>query len=342
MTRRFLAMVLAAAVVALGSAAVRPAAAEDKIKLTIGWQPTMNGARFFVAQAEDLFAKEGLDVNLIKFTAGPPFFAAFESSSIDVGFMGIQPAVTAVAQGIPVEIVAVENNAAGAEGLVARQGSGIKKIADLRGKKVATKRGTSAYTALLTGLKTAGLKETDIQFIDLDVTALMPAFSRGDIQAAWYWEPWMGLLERADGHLVATDGDIDLPSGLVWVARDKWVKANPEGMQRLLRVLDEAADLIRTQPEKMAKLIAKPLGLTEEHVLEVLTKEATWPTNRESVATSYPFSMAPAAIKADKGMVAVLTDNAKFQKQYKIIDSVPDFTKVVDPGPLETYLGAAK
>ena len=160
----------------------------------------------FVAESEDLFSKEGLDVNLIKFTAGPPFFAAFQSRSIDVGFMGLQPAVTAVAQGVPVKIVAAENDAFGAEGLVARDDSGIKMLTDLRGKKVATKRGSSAHTALLTGLQIAGLKEGDIQLVDLDVTALLPAFRKGDIQAAWYWEPWMGLLKRENGRVVATDG----------------------------------------------------------------------------------------------------------------------------------------
>ena len=139
--------------------ALPSSAQEAKIKVTMGWQPTMNGARFFIAEAEGLFTKEGLELNLVKFTAGPPFFAAFQSGSIDVGFLGFQPAVTAVAQGIAVKIVAVENDAGGAEGLVARQDSGIKGLADLRGKKVATKRGSSAHTALLTGLKIGGLNE---------------------------------------------------------------------------------------------------------------------------------------------------------------------------------------
>jgi taurine transport system substrate-binding protein len=253
--------------------------------------------------------------------------------------MGLQPAVTAVAQGIPIKIVAAENDAFGAEGLVAREDSGIKSLADLRGKKVATKRGSSAHTALLTGLQVGGLKETDVQLIDLDVTALLPAFRKGDIQAAWYWEPWMGLLKREGGHVVSTDGDIKLPSGIVWIARESWLKENPEAMQRLLRVLDKAALRIRDQPEAMAKLVAKRLELSEEHVLEVLTKEATWPTNSESVADSYPFSMSVNSTISGKGMAGVLADNAKFQQATKIIEAVPDFTKAVDPGPLSIYLG---
>lgn len=333
---RCVAMVLLAALT-ISQSALSVRAQETKIKVTLGWQPTMNGARFFIAEAEGLFAKEGLELNLVKFTAGPPFFAAFQSDSIDVGFLGFQPAVTAVAQGIAVKIVAVENDAGGAEGLVSRQDSGIRGLADLRGKKVATKRGSSAHTALLTGLKVGGLNESDIQLIDLDVTALLPAFRKGDVEAAWYWEPWMGLLKREGGHVVATDRDIKFPVGIVWVARERWLKDNPEAMQRLLSVLDKAAVRIREEPQVVAKLVAKRLELTDEHVLEVLTKQAAWPTNAESVADSYPFSMSVQATAAGKGLAGVLADNAKFQQAAKIIQDLPDFTRGVDPGPLAAY-----
>jgi taurine transport system substrate-binding protein len=336
MTRRLALLLLS--LLALMPAPLPGRAQDAKIRVTMGWQPTMNGARFFIAEAEGLFAQEGLEPHLIKFTAGPPFFAAFQSGSIDVGFLGFQPAVTAVAQGIAVRIVAVENDAGGAEGLVARQDSGIKGLADLRGKKVATRRGSSGHTALLTGLQRAGLKESDIQLIDLDVTALLPAFRKGDIQAAWYWEPWMGLLKREGGHVVATDRDIGLPVGIVWVARARWLEDNGEAMQRLLRVLDRAALRIREEPQVVARLVAKRLELTDEHVFEVLTKQASWPTNRESVADSYPFSMSVQATAAGKGLAGVLAENAQFQKDANIIQQLPDFTRGVDPEPLAAYV----
>jgi aliphatic sulfonates family ABC transporter substrate-binding protein len=336
MTRRTAVLLLA--LLALAPASLPARAQDAKIKVTMGWQPTMNGARFFIAEAEGLFAVAGLEINPVKFTAGPPFFAAFQSGSIDVGFLGLQPAVTAVAQGIAIKIVAVENEAGGAEGLVARQDSGIGRLADLRGKKVATRRGSSGHTALLTGLRRAGLRESDIQLIDLDVTALLPAFRKGDIDAAWYWEPWMGLLKREGGRVVVTDRDIGLPVGIVWVAHARWLQHNREAMQRLLRVLDKAALRIRDEPQVVARLVAKRLELTEQHVLEVLTTQASWPTNRESVARSYPFSMSVEATAAGKGLAGVLADNAQFQKDANIIQDLPDFTRGVDPEPLAAYV----
>jgi aliphatic sulfonates family ABC transporter substrate-binding protein len=338
MPRPVAALLLSALLLAAFWTSPAGAADHEKIKFTLGWQPTMNGARFFVAEAKGLFAEEGLEPKLVKFTAGPPFFAAFQSASIDVGFLGFQPAVTGIAQGIPIKIFALENNASRAEGLVATQASGIKTLADLRGKRVATKRGSSAHTALLTALGTVGMKLSDIELVDLDVTALVPAFRKGDVQAAWYWEPWMGLLKRENGRVVVTDEDINLPVGILWAAREAWMKDNAEALRRLFRILDKAALLIRQNPKEISELISRPLGLSAEHVEEVLTKEASWPTNAESTAANYVFSMAPDMITSGKGLAGVLQANAKFQKDAGIIQAVPDFSKAVDPKPLADYL----
>jgi aliphatic sulfonates family ABC transporter substrate-binding protein len=309
------------------------------IKVNLGWQPTMNGARYFVAQANRLFEQAGLEPNLIKFTAGPPFFAAFQSGSIDVGFMGFQPAVTAIAQGIPVKIIAVENDAWGAEGLVVRKDSGINTLADMRGKTIATKRGSSADTALRAGLRKAGLKDGDVKIVDVDVTALVPAFTKGDIQGGWYWEPWMGLLKRQGGVVIAVDKDVDVPVGIVWVAREAWIRENPGAVQRLLHAIDLATDPLRKNPKAVAAEISKPLGLTEEHVFDAITKQAYWPTLAESLSKTYQFSVHPEVVAANRGLAGVLTENAKFQMTFGIIKAVPDFTKAIDPTPLVKYVG---
>jgi hypothetical protein len=47
----------------------------------------------------------------------------------------------------------------------------------------------------------------------------------------------------------------------------------------------------------------------------------------------------PEVVAANRGLAAVLTENAKFQMTFGIIKSVPDFTKAVDPAPLVKYVG---
>src|SRR5512135_1105800 len=114
--RRFLEKTGAAAIGLMAGGSVSRALAATSNKSTavrFGWQPTLNGSRYFVAHDAGLFAKNGIEVEQIKFLAGPPFFAAFESGSIDVGFMGTPPASIGIAQGVPMKIFAVENYAWG-------------------------------------------------------------------------------------------------------------------------------------------------------------------------------------------------------------------------------------
>ena len=168
---------------------LRALGATASTKIRFGWQPTLNGARYFIAHDEGLFAKNGIEVEQIKFLAGPPFFAAFQSGSIDVGFMGTPPASVGIAQGVPMKIFAVENYAPGSEGLIVTAKSGINSLKDLRGKRIAAQRGTSGEYGLITGLKSVGMTLKDIDYLTLDVTALLPAFTNGNIDGGWYWEP---------------------------------------------------------------------------------------------------------------------------------------------------------
>jgi aliphatic sulfonates family ABC transporter substrate-binding protein len=313
-------------------------AAETPIKIRFGWQPTLNAARYFAAHDAGIFKTNGIDVEQIKFLAGPPFFAAFQSGSIDVGFMGTPPASVGIAQGVPMKIFAVENYAYGSEGLVATKKSGIKSLKDLKGKRVAAQRGTSGHYGLIRGLEKAGLTIKDIHFIDLNVTVLLPAFSKGEIDAGWYWEPWQGEMRDAGGVQIATDEDVGAAGGIVWVARTEWLDKNPEAVQRLLRSLDQASALLAKQTAKIASYLHSDIGVSVELAKTVMTKEAKWPLMHEEWDPSYVLSMNPQAIESGKGLIAVLNKLANFQYQVSAIKRVPDFKAAIDTKPLARYV----
>src|SRR5690625_6905358 len=63
------------------------------VSVKIGWQPSVE-APFYIAERENLFEENGIDPEIMKFTAGPPMFAALDSGSVDVTYMGTPPAVT--------------------------------------------------------------------------------------------------------------------------------------------------------------------------------------------------------------------------------------------------------
>ncbi|HEX4720910.1 MAG TPA: PhnD/SsuA/transferrin family substrate-binding protein, partial [Pseudonocardiaceae bacterium] len=82
-------------------------------------------------------------VKFDQFGSGPLVNQAFGANAIDVGFMGDTPAMFAQASNLPLNVIAVSSTSGPGTTLLARAGSGIHSLADLRGKKIASTRNTA-------------------------------------------------------------------------------------------------------------------------------------------------------------------------------------------------------
>ena len=119
------------------------------------------------------------------FTDGPNMNAAFLAKALDIGTMGDTPALFASAAGADVVVVAAGHaRPNGLLQIVARPGTGIRSLGDLRGKSVAATRGTALHGYLLLALHRAGLKQGDIRLIDVPLVALGRTLQSGDADAA--------------------------------------------------------------------------------------------------------------------------------------------------------------
>jgi len=75
--------------------------------------------------------------------------------------------------------------------IVARRSSGIASLADLRGKRIATLRATSADFFLAKMLEKGGLTEADVTVINmLPLENMAPSIQKGEIDAVAIWEPF--------------------------------------------------------------------------------------------------------------------------------------------------------
>lgn len=301
--------------------------------IKIGWQPSME-AQFYVAQDQKLFEENGLKPEYTKFTAGPPMFAAFNSGSIDVAYMGGPPSLIAMSQDLPVSIIAVEVDASNGEGLVVNAQSGIKSIEDLKGKKIAVARGSSAEAAMMTGLEKYGMDSDDVQIIDLDVTTIIPAFQKGDVDGVWVWDPWLSKLETAGGKVITTDAEVGFNMFGVWVARNEWIKENPEAAKAFITSLSDANEIISTDKEKSTKILSAVLELETKEAVGILNK-VSYPTVEELLDEEYIFSMNPSTVNEGKGIVTTATMVAEFLKEKGSITEVPDVKKYINPTILE-------
>jgi NitT/TauT family transport system substrate-binding protein len=151
--------------------------------------------------------------------------------------------------------------------IVARRSSGIRRIEDLRGKKVAATLNTSSQYFLREMLRKSGmLLETDIRFVNLEGPAMPAALKRGDVDAVAIWEP------HAQNSLDALGSDaVDLQNASVYRERFNLntttkVLKDPDKRRALvefLRAIMRASDLARRQPIQARVLLAPFIGTPE-------------------------------------------------------------------------------
>jgi taurine transport system substrate-binding protein len=340
MKRSLAMLVLFALLAGLASKAAAQASAPAPalIKIRFAWQP-YNAVLFYTARDLKLFEKAGLAAELVKFTAGPPQFAAYRSESIDAGLFGTAGYVVGLSQGLDLKNFYIQIISAYADGLVVRPDSGIATLKDLKGKKIAFLRGTSAHIGLVTAIQKAGLSPADVQMVTMDITNMVPAFSNKDVDGAYAWEPWISKMEAAGGKVLTRTIDLGLNTSDHWVVREKWAKANPEGMRRLVRVVDLAYEAFTKDKSVAIRATAENLGVTEavaKHIVEIN------PTLSLQQVVDPKFGLSILPEPGNPGAAGMIQQVGDFLLTQDIIKAKIDGKSAVDGSWVAEYLKAKR
>ena len=159
------------------------------------------------------------------FTAGPPMMEALAADAIDIGACGDTPPLFALAGGAPIRIVGALRASPEYVDLLAPAGSKATRVADLRGKRVALARGSSAHHLLLAALNREGMTMADIRPVYLTPNDAQPAFTHGDVDAWAIWDPFATNNLR-QGAVKVTDGR-GLTHGLAFEVTSTKALADP-------------------------------------------------------------------------------------------------------------------
>ena len=271
MRLKALAATLAVATLALAGCAVDNSGSDStKETIRIGYQSFPSGD---LIVKQNKWLEEALpDYNIkwIKFDSGADVNTAFIAKELDFGALGSSPVARGLSAplNIPYKVAFVLDVAGDNEALVARNGSGVTTIADLRGKKIGTPFASTAHYSLLAALDQNGLKPTDVQLVDLQPQAILAGWERGDIDAAYTWLPTLDDLRKTGRDLItsrqlAEDGKPTLDLGAV---RTEFADQHPEVVDIWRQQEARALDVIKDDPQAAAKAIAAEVGLTPEVV----------------------------------------------------------------------------
>jgi sulfonate transport system substrate-binding protein len=197
-----------------------------------------------------------------EFPSGLPLLEALNGGSIDVGHSGDAPLLFAQAAGIPFQIFAASNSSPESTGVVVPKESSIHSFAELKGKKLAFARGSSAHLVVAQLLAREGMSFADIKPVYLEPPDARAAFEAKAIDAWAVWDPFLAAAEVEGGARLIVNG-----AGLnghreFYFGRADFLKTNPGVVEVVMTVLAETGRAAKSDPKATADFLAGKLGIT--------------------------------------------------------------------------------
>lgn len=235
---------------------------------------------------EKRLAPLGVAVTWTEFNAGPVQLEALNVGAIDFGDVGEAPPIFAQAAGAPLVYAGATVPRPRLEAVIVPQGSPIKTVADLKGKRIGYNKGSNVQYFLVKLLEKHGLKYGDVQSIFLPPPDARAAFERGAIDAWIIWDPFYAAAEHTLGaRLLADASGVVNNRGYYFTSRDFATKNTDVLKIAIDEVNAVDAWAAKNKPAAAAEL-SQVLGLDRAITERYLARAAfgTAPVTREILA----------------------------------------------------------
>jgi NitT/TauT family transport system substrate-binding protein len=281
-----------------------------------GWFPWQ------VAEEQDLFAANGVEVELTYFENYTDSLNALATGNLDANSQTLNDTLAWVSGGGAQTIVLTNDNSTGNDQLIARQG--ITSVADLTGATVGVEEGTVDHFLLLLALEDAGLSESDVEIAPLATDAAAAAFVAEQVDAVGVFAPFTTTaLERPGSTVIASSADFPgaIPDHLVFDT--EFVEANPAAVQAVVDTWFDTLAWIDEHPDEAVAIMAELAGVSAD---DYLTYDAgtTIFSIEDNVAAFTPGDT-PANLDHMAGRIA------EFLVSAGLVDQQPSLDGLLDP-----------
>jgi NitT/TauT family transport system substrate-binding protein len=237
------------------------------VTIRVGHFPNVTHVQALVARAMERqgrpwFAEKlggGVKLEWYAYNAGPSAMEAIFAGSLDLTYVGPNPALNAYARSRGEEIRVIAGAVNGGSALVVQPEGNLNKPADFRGKRIGTPQfGNTQDVAARAWLVAGGLRITqtggDAQVLPTANPDQLSLFQSKQLDAVWTVEPWVSRLElEAGGKILIEEKDsitTVLASSVRFLSENKdltkrfaaahrelteWIRQNPQEAQRMVR-----------------------------------------------------------------------------------------------------------
>ncbi len=257
---------LTAAVAALGQFSL--AHGDERQAFHIGFQKGGGLLGLLKAQGtlEKTLGAQGWTVSWFEFPAGPQLLEALNAGSVHFGYTGAPPPVFAQAADKNIVYVAAEPSGPTAEAIIVKPESPLAHAADLKGKRVAVQKGSSANFLLLVALEKAGLSFADISPIYLQPADARAAFESDRVDAWAIWDPYLAATQASLKARVIADYTNLVQANAFYESSREFAARAPQVLNATLSEIAKAGAWANSNQHAVAELLAPELGLPVEVV----------------------------------------------------------------------------
>ena len=200
-------------------------------------------------------------IEWFNFPAAQPLGEALNAGAVDVGGLGDAPLVFALAAGAQVRAVAATRSHPVDLAIVVGAHSPLTDVTGLKGKRIATTRGSIGHFLVLAALKKANIPLSDVTLVFLAPADAKAALASGSVDAWSVWDPYTALSESRDHDRILVNG-VGLSEGLSYqVATERAIADKRAVLADFLRRVALGQQWALSHPEEVAAMQSRVTGL---------------------------------------------------------------------------------
>lgn len=218
----------------------------------------------------------GTRVVWTEFPAGPQLLEALALGSVEFGATGDAPPVFAQSAGKDVVYVGAEPPKPDSSAVLVKPDSPLKKLADLKGRRLALQKGSSAHFLAVRAVQKAGLAWSDIQPIYLPPAEARAAFERGSVDAWAVWDPYYAAAEIS-GELRALATSRGLSSNNTFYLASRALSRDAALLRTVFQALTDTDARVQADRRDAVQRYADFAGLPAATVQRMLERRGAAP-----------------------------------------------------------------
>ncbi|PLZ03600.1 aliphatic sulfonates ABC transporter substrate-binding protein [Burkholderia sp. WAC0059] len=235
-----------------------PAAARAEDTLKVGDQQLQLRG---VLEASGQLKNVPYRIEWFNFPAAQPLGEALNAGAVDVGGLGDAPMIFAYAAGAKIRVVAATRSTPTDLAIVVPSNSPIRGPADLKGKRIATTRGSIGHYLAIATLERAHLKLADVSWYFMQPADARAALASGTVDAWSTWDPYVALAEAQDQNRSVANG-VGLSSGLTFeAATNEAIRTKPALIADFVKRIAAGERWALAHPEEVAQIQSRVTGL---------------------------------------------------------------------------------